>query len=134
MFSKSVELLISGLFSSLFIENKKIGITLIDYSTGDFFGGEWDLNKGIDLIKTYNINETYVDNIVKEASVRKAKQVLLKSLTTAKDDTAPANITTFMDNKKVTNAVSNNHTMMAVANVDHTDVAVRHIIDIRHNT
>ena len=45
---------------SLFIENKKIGITLIDYSTGDFFGGEWDLNKGIDLIKTYNINEIII--------------------------------------------------------------------------
>ena len=45
---------------SLFIENKKVGITLIDYSTGDFFGGEWDLNKGIDLIKTYNINEIII--------------------------------------------------------------------------
>ena len=83
--------------------------------------------------KTYNINETYVDNVVKKASAMKAKKDMLTSLTMAKDDTAPANITTIMDNKKVTNAVSTNHHMVAMANVDHTDVAVKHIIDIRHN-
>ena len=83
--------------------------------------------------KKYNINETYVDNIIKEASAMKAKKDMLKTLTMAKDDTAPANITTLMNNPTVTNAVSNNHHMMAVANVDHSDAAVKHIIDIRHN-
>ena len=82
--------------------------------------------------KTYNINETYVDNIVKEASVRKAKQVLLKSLTAAKDDSAPANITTIMDNKRITgDVISTNHHMMAQANTDHSDAAVKSINDIR---
>ena len=42
---------------SIFIKQKRIGIVLLDYSTGDFFGGEWDLNKGLDLIKAYDINE-----------------------------------------------------------------------------
>ena len=43
--------------ASIHIKNKMIGIALMDYSTGDFFGGEWDLRKGLDLIKTYNVRE-----------------------------------------------------------------------------
>ena len=43
--------------ASVFIKNKMIGIALMDYSTGDFFGGEWDLKKGLDLIRTYNVRE-----------------------------------------------------------------------------
>ena len=31
----------------------------MDYSTGDFFGGEWDIYKGLDLIKTYNVSEIF---------------------------------------------------------------------------
>ena len=42
---------------SIFIKGKMIGIVLMDYSTGDFFGGEWEIKKGLDLIKTYNIRE-----------------------------------------------------------------------------
>ena len=84
--------------------------------------------------KTYNINETYVDNIVKEASAIKTKQVLLKSLTMAKGDTPPANITTLMDNKRVSSDVySSNHHMIAMANTDHGDAAVKSINDIRYN-
>ena len=45
---------------SVFIKGKKIGITLIDNSTGEFFGGEWDIDKGIDLIKTYSIAEIII--------------------------------------------------------------------------
>ena len=29
----------------------------MDYSTGVFFGGEWEIEKGLDLIKTYNVRE-----------------------------------------------------------------------------
>ena len=43
--------------ASIFIKNKMLGIALMDYSTGDFFGGEWSLKKGLDLIKTYNVRE-----------------------------------------------------------------------------
>ena len=43
--------------ASIYIKNKMIGIALMDYSTGDFFGGQWDLGKGLDLIKTYNVRE-----------------------------------------------------------------------------
>ena len=43
--------------ASIHIKNKMIGIALMDYSTGDFFGGEWDLRKGLELIKTYNVRE-----------------------------------------------------------------------------
>ena len=42
---------------SIFIKGKMIGVVLMDYSTGDFFGGEWEINKGLDLIKTYNVRE-----------------------------------------------------------------------------
>ena len=45
---------------SVFIKGKKMGITLIDNSTGDFFGGEWDIRKGLDLINTYNIAEIII--------------------------------------------------------------------------
>jgi len=45
---------------SIFIKGRKIGITLIDNSTGDFFGGEWDIDKGLDLIKTYSITEIII--------------------------------------------------------------------------
>ena len=46
--------------ASVFIKNKTIGISLMDYSTGDFFGGEWDLKKGLDLIKTYDVREVVI--------------------------------------------------------------------------
>ena len=48
--------------ASIHIKNKMIGIAYVDYSTGDFFGGEWDLRKGLDLIKTYNVKLFLVKN------------------------------------------------------------------------
>ena len=42
--------------ASIHIKNKMIGIALMDYSTGDFFGGV-GFKKGLDLIKTYNVRE-----------------------------------------------------------------------------
>ena len=45
---------------SIIIKGRKVGITFIDNSTGDFFGGEWDVQKGLDLINTYNINEIII--------------------------------------------------------------------------
>ena len=33
-------------FASIFIKKGMLGIALMDYSTGDFFGGEWDVKKG----------------------------------------------------------------------------------------
>ena len=62
--------------ASVYIKNKMIGIALMDYSTGDFFGGEWDLRKGLDLIKTYNVREVILsekqyelfENILKDKS------------------------------------------------------------------
>ena len=44
-------------FASIYIKKGFLGIALLDYSTGDFFGGEWEIKKGLDLIKTYNVRE-----------------------------------------------------------------------------
>ena len=42
---------------SLFIKGNMAGVVLMDYSTGVFFGGEWDLKKSLDIFKTYNVRE-----------------------------------------------------------------------------
>ena len=42
---------------SIFIKENIAGVVLMDYSTGVFFGGEWDIKKALDLLKTYNVRE-----------------------------------------------------------------------------
>jgi hypothetical protein len=78
--------------------------------------------------------DTNIEQIISENTPpMKKKAVELKHLTAPIGAEAPANITTLMNNPTVTNAVSNNHHMIAMANVDHSDAAVKHIIDIRYN-
>ena len=48
--------------ASIFINKKRLGIVFMDYSTGDFFGGEWDIYKGLDLIKSYNVSEVIISS------------------------------------------------------------------------
>lgn len=63
---------------SVFIKGKKMGITFLDNSTGEFFGGEWDLNTGLDLIKNYNVNEIIIsEKQVKEYGDFFPKNILL---------------------------------------------------------
>ena len=64
----------------------------------------------IEKEKLQSFNETYTDNIVKEASVMKEKQIELKKMEIAKDSTPPGNITVVTDAKKVSGdtVVSNN--------------------------
>ena len=48
--------------ASIFINKKRVGVVFMDYSTGDFFGGEWDVYKGLDLIKSYNVSEVIISS------------------------------------------------------------------------
>ena len=57
---------------SIIIEKEKMGIAFIDNSTGEFFGGEWDIDKGIDLIKNYDVNEV----IISEKQFDKCRELL----------------------------------------------------------
>jgi len=68
----------------------------------------------IEQEKLQSFNETYVDNIVKESSIMKEKQIEMNKLETVKNnDTPPGNITVVTDAKKITGdtVVSNNTTV-----------------------
>ena len=79
--------------------------------------------------------DTNIEQIISEDKPPMKKKVMeLKHLTAATGAEAPTNITTILDNKRVSSDVySNNHHMMAMANVDHSDAAVKSINDIRFN-
>ncbi|MAV63881.1 MAG: DNA mismatch repair protein MutS [Candidatus Marinimicrobia bacterium] len=50
----------SNYLGSVFIKDDVMGLSFMDYSTGIFFGGEWSVSKGLDLIKTYNVREIII--------------------------------------------------------------------------
>jgi hypothetical protein len=96
------------------------------------FTGE-GLGEGLGERK-YNINETYVDNIVKEASVMKAKMIEIKNIETIRAATgATGNVTIMTDAKRITgDTVSTTQVTTTNQRVDHTDKTAEAILNMLH--
>ena len=56
----------NNFLASIFVDSSKFGLTLLDYSTGEFLGGEWGNQDILHVLKRYTITEIIIPESQKQ--------------------------------------------------------------------